>query len=129
MPYCRDCEAEYAAMLPWCPTCGLLTDDDTDEWEVEVMRDDELVPVLNAETEIEAFLYRTMLEEAGIDVIERPFEEEWFEGVKQQQLHSQLLVRDDDAERAGLLISAFRRQAESGELGETIPESVNEEAA
>lgn len=128
MPYCRDCDAEFAALLPWCPNCGAPSDDEYDEWEVELMSDDELVAVCNAETEVESFLYRSMLEEAGIDVIERPMEESWLEGVKQQALHSQLLVREKDAERAGTLVKAFRREAESGELSAEIPETVEGEA-
>lgn len=128
MPYCRECNAEFAALLPWCPNCGTPGDEDFDEWEVELMSDDELVPVYNAETEVEALLYRTMLEEAGIDVVERPLEEGWLEGIKQQALHSQLLVRESDAARAGTLVAAFHREADSGELSADIPETTEEEA-
>ena len=120
MPYCRDCEAEFADLLPWCPNCGTPSDEESEDWEVELMSDDELVIVYNAEDEIGALLYRTMLEEAGIDVIERPMEEPWLEGIMQQGLHSQLLVRERDAERAQSLVEAFTREADSGELSADI---------
>ena len=80
------------------------------------MDHDALVPVYDAETEVEAVLYRTMLEEAGIDVVERPYETVWLESVKQRALHSQLLVRAEDAERARALVAAFEEEAARGEL-------------
>lgn len=80
------------------------------------MDNSKLVVVFDAEDEISALLYRTMLEEAGIDVIERPLEVIWFEGVRQRALHSQLLVRETDAAQARTLVEAFRADAEAGEL-------------
>ena len=81
------------------------------------MSEDELVPVFNTLDGVEAVLFRSLLEEAGIDVEERPYETDWFEGVRQHGgLHSQLLVRATDAERARALIAAFREEAEQGEL-------------
>lgn len=79
-------------------------------------RNDALVAVYDAATEVESVLYRTMLEEAGIDVVERQLEAYWLESVKQRALHSQLLVRLADAERARELVEAFRAKAEAGEL-------------
>lgn len=118
MFYLSDSDADFSELLPWNSYGALSSVDDSDEWEVELMDDDKLVVAYDAETEAEAFLYRTMLEEAKIDVIERPMEDSWFEGVKQQGLHSQLLVREQDAERALNLVEAFSREAESGELSE-----------
>ncbi len=79
-------------------------------------QDDALVVVFDAETEIQAVLYRTMLEEAGIDVVERPWEAYWLEAVRQHDLHSQLLVREADARRARELVEAFRAEANAGKL-------------
>lgn len=81
---------------------------------------DELQPVFDAADEVEAVLYRSLLEEAGIDVVERPFEAEWFEGVRQQGLHSELLVRKEDAQRATELVAAFHQEAEEGELADDL---------
>lgn len=89
------------------------------------MHEDELVPVFNATSEVEALLYRTMLEEAGIDVIERPFEADWFESIKLDGLHSQLLVRAEDAEEAGQLAADFTREAETGVL--SAPDAPNQD--
>jgi hypothetical protein len=80
------------------------------------MRDEELVPVYNAMSEVDALLYRTMLEEAGIDVVERPFEADWLEGVRQDGLHSQLLVAASNVADARTLVEDFTREAENGEL-------------
>lgn len=80
------------------------------------MVDQELVPVFDAMDEIEAFTYRSMLEEADIEVLERPYEDAWLEGVRQRGLHSQLLVLQPDAERAQALVEAFRAEIASGEL-------------
>ena len=80
------------------------------------MRDEALAVVFDATDEVQALLYRTMLEEAGIDVLERPLETLMFESVRQRALHSQLLVRREDAARARGLIDAFREEAERGEL-------------
>lgn len=122
MPYCRDCSTEYTELLPWCPNCGTINVSEMDEWEDELMEDDELVTVFDADDEVEALLYRSMLEEAGIAVIERPMEEPWLEGVMQRALHSQLLVREEDAERAFALVDAFRREADEGVLSHELDE-------
>jgi len=88
------------------------------------MRNENLVAVFDAIDEVQALLYRTMLEEAGIDVVERQLEAPWFETVKQQALHSQLQVRQQDEERAHRLIAAFHEEAERGELTVDNPEEL-----
>ncbi|OPZ85517.1 MAG: hypothetical protein BWY76_01381 [bacterium ADurb.Bin429] len=80
------------------------------------MGTDELVPVFDAPDEIQALLYKTMLEEAGIGVVERALEPEWLEGVMQRGLHSQLLVQTADAETARTLVESFTAEANAGEL-------------
>lgn len=80
------------------------------------MANTDLVVVYDAEEEVHAVLYRSLLEEAGIDVVERPLEAEWLEGVRLRALHSQLLVRAEDAERARALVDAFQQDAEDGDL-------------
>jgi len=80
------------------------------------MDEKELVAVFDATDAVDALLYRSLLEEAGIDVEERFFEPDWFEGVRQDNLHSQLLVRASDAERAREFVTSFHDEAESGEL-------------
>lgn len=87
-----------------------------------MMTENTLVAVFDAPDEIQALLYRTMLEEAGIPVMERPMEAEWLEGVMQQGLHSQLLVREGDAEEARRLVEDFRREADEGILSAEIPD-------
>ena len=93
------------------------------------MDDNELIAVFNAVDEIQALLYRSMLEEAGIDVIERPWETGLFEGVEQRGLHSQLLVREEDVDKASTLVTAFRHDAEEGELALDGPEDTSETSA
>ena len=85
------------------------------------MRADDLVPVYSATDEVQALLYRTMLEEAGIDVIELPYEEAWLGSVKTDGLHSQLMVRAEDAEDARALVQAFTAEAAAGELNPQEP--------
>jgi hypothetical protein len=65
---------------------------------------------------VEALLFRTMLEEAGIDVEERLMESTWLAGVSFFSLHSQLLVRAADAARAHALVAAFRARDESEQM-------------
>jgi hypothetical protein len=77
---------------------------------------DELEIIFEAKNEVQALLYRAMLQEAGIDVMERPMEPEVMEGVRWRDLHSQLLVRAEDEARALELIDAFASEAASGEL-------------
>jgi hypothetical protein len=91
------------------------------------MRADDLVPVYDAGDEIQALLYRTMLEEAGIDVFERPYEAEWLEGVQQRGLHSELQVRAEDAETARALVASFTQEAETGELEAEAAQEAEEE--
>jgi hypothetical protein len=86
------------------------------------MDENELTVVFNAADEVEALLYRNMLEEAGIQVMERLMETEWLEGVKQSGLHSQLLVREHDVALATHLVEAFQHEADDGELAAEIPE-------
>ncbi|MHB9130106.1 MAG: putative signal transducing protein [Armatimonadota bacterium] len=81
-------------------------------------REDYIV-VYNAMDEIQALLYRNLLEEAGIDVLERPMEIPWLEGLRLDDIHSQLLVHEEDVERASQLIEAFHQEAEEGTL--TLP--------
>jgi hypothetical protein len=121
MPYCRDCENEFAELIPWCPNCGALDVDEFTEWEEGLMADEELVVVYDAMDDIQALLYRTMLEEAGIAVVERPMEVTWLEGVKVEALHSQLMVREEDVNRATKLVESFRREAEEGQLAAEEP--------
>lgn len=85
------------------------------------MEIDDLVPVFNATDESAALLYRTMLDEAGIDVIERPMEAEWLEGVMLRGLHSQLLVQEKDAEQAKMLVESFEQEAADGTLQRDLP--------
>lgn len=92
------------------------------------MDNDNLVSVFNATDEVQALLYRSMLEEAGIDVVENQLEAQWLESVKLQGLHSQLLVRPKDEARARELIEAFREEAERGELTVDNPEGLPGEA-
>ncbi|MHB9026900.1 MAG: putative signal transducing protein [Armatimonadota bacterium] len=91
-------------------------------------RNSKLQVVFDAPDEVQAVLYRSLLEEAGIDVVERPLETDWFEGVRQQGLHSQLLVREEDAPRAAELVAAFRQEAEEGDFtAESLDEAPNSE--
>jgi len=92
--------------------------------EGQAVENDKLIAVFNATDEVQALLYRSMLEEAGIDVVEKPLEAQWFESVKQQGLHSQLLVRPKDEVRARELIAAFREEAARGELAVENPEEL-----
>jgi len=85
------------------------------------MSNDALVVVFDAETEVDALLSRNLLEEAGIDVVERPLEAVEFEGVRQRALHSQLLVMPEDRVRAEELLASFAAEAESGELYAGLP--------
>jgi len=85
--------------------------------------EEELVAVFDAADEVQALLYRTVLEEAGIDVVERPYETAWFESVKQNALHSRLLVRRHDAARAKSLLDAFQAAAEGGTLSAGPPDA------
>ena len=91
------------------------------------MERENLVAVFDAADEVGALLFRTVLEEAGIDVVERPYETLWLESVKQRALHSQLLVRRSDEARARQLIEAFRAEAERGELIVENPEGLPED--
>ena len=86
------------------------------------MTEEELIPVFDAVDALEALLYRSLLEEAGIDVEERPFESDTFESVRQFGLHSQLLVNAHDAAAALELIKAFREEADHGELRADEPD-------
>lgn len=92
------------------------------------MNENELVVVFNAGDEVEALLYRTLLEEAGINVLERPLETAWLETIKQDDLHSQLLVYPADVERARLLIEAFQQEAVQGTLAVDNPENLPDDA-
>jgi len=80
------------------------------------MDEQELVPVYDAMDEIQAVLHRELLEEAGFDVMEREYESDIFVGVRQNDLHSQLLVHSEDAERASQLIAEYNEEAEDGDL-------------
>jgi len=90
------------------------------------MSEEEFTVVFNATDELQALLYRSMLEEAGITVMERPLETDWLEGVKQSGLHSQLLVQEHDLELAAGLVTAFQHEADNGELAADIPEQSSE---
>lgn len=76
----------------------------------------ELVVVYDAPQEVLAILYRSMLVEAGIAVVEQLWESDALEGVQLRALHSQLLVSAADAVRARALVEAFTAEASSGEL-------------
>ena len=86
------------------------------------MGNDDLVVVFDAVNEVQTILYRSLLEEAGIDVIERPLEIDELAGVKQRDLHSQLLVRQADAAQARELIAAYTEEAELGTLEQDAEE-------
>lgn len=80
------------------------------------MTSDKLVPVFSALNEIQAVLYRSMLEEAGIDVFEEMMEDDVFVGVKLRGMHSRLMVREEDAQRATDLVIAYSQEVDRGEL-------------
>lgn len=92
------------------------------------MTDQEMVVIFDAEDEIQALLNRTLLEEAGIPVFERMMEAETLEGVKQQGLHSKLLVRIEDVKKALPLIWAFREEGDSGELTKEMVEELDDDS-
>ena len=86
------------------------------------MAEEQFVVVMDTEDEVQALLYRRMLEEAGIAVFEIPLETDLLEGVREQGLHSQLMVSAKDAPEAERLIASFEQEADSGELSATIPD-------
>ncbi len=86
------------------------------------MAEDELVAVYGAESEIDALLHRELLEEAGIDVMEQVRESEIFAGITYDTLHSVLLVRAADADRARELLDAYAAEEASGELAGEKPD-------
>lgn len=92
------------------------------------MDDQEMVVVFDAEDEIQALLNRALLEEAGIPVFERMMETDVLEGIKQQGLHSKLLVRLEDVQKALPLIVAFREESESGELTEEMDDALDDDS-
>jgi hypothetical protein len=82
------------------------------------------VAVFDAADEVQAMMYRMVLEEASIDVMEIPYENYWLESAKLDALHSRLLVRPEDEARARELIEAFRAEVARGEL--VIEETPND---
>ncbi len=76
----------------------------------------DMVVVFDATSEVQALLFRDMLTEAGIEVYEHLLEDDTFEGVMQNSLHSQLMVSPEDEARATELIVAFTEESASGEL-------------
>lgn len=88
------------------------------------MTESELIPVYDASDATEALMFRNMLEEAGIPVVEREMESDWLEGVKLDDLHSQLMVRAEDAEQASALVAAFQSEADTGELSAEMNDAI-----
>lgn len=80
------------------------------------MINEDMVVVFDADSEVQALLYRDMLTSAGIEVYERLLEDETFEGVMQESLHSQLMVHVEDEVRASELVTAFTAASDSGAL-------------
>ena len=82
------------------------------------MTDNKLQVVFEVKDNVESFLYRTMLQEAGIDVFERPLMDPMILGAacspRGVQL-VQLLVKSADAMRAAALIADFESKADTGE--------------
>jgi len=89
------------------------------------MAEERLIDVFEAGDAVEAMLYRTMLEEAGITVIEQPMEIIGYGGIMPEQCYSRLLVSAEDEQRARELIEAFHEEAQSGELIDEFPDDEN----
>lgn len=91
----------------------------------EAVSDSNLVEVFHADNEVEALLYQTMLEEAGIHVVERRSGDAISTSVIYPVPHLgiDLLVSNDDAPEATRLVEEFRQRADAGELA--VPEGMS----
>lgn len=75
-----------------------------------------LVTVFETDSMVESTVYRSLLEEAGIPVLERSLRDPmlWYAMTGMNLPNYQLLVRPEDAERAAELIEAYGAEVEKG---------------
>lgn len=80
------------------------------------MTDDSYVVVFEAQTELDAAICRSLLEEAGIPVVVRPAGEAWLRVSFGQNATpaAQLLVPAERSAEAQDLLAAYRKQVEEG---------------
>ncbi|HEY3379202.1 MAG TPA: hypothetical protein VGL77_17110 [Armatimonadota bacterium] len=94
-----------------------------------MVADNDPILVFSSEDGIEAMLYRTMLQEAGLDVVtdlgatEPP--ELFTMGARPVRPCTRLYVRAEDAERAQELLDTYRQEVESGALALDDEESMS----
>lgn len=83
--------------------------------------DPQLVEIVVANSEVEMLLYRTVLQEAGIDVMVKRVGDPVVTGdiYRMQDPHYLLQVRAEEAVHARILITDYRRSIDTGEAQET----------
>lgn len=103
-------------MAPWKPAGNGMG---------EAVSESNLVEVFHADNEVEALLYQTMLEEAGINVMARRSGDAISTSVIYPVPHLgiDLLVSADESPEATRLVEEFQQRAEAGELA--VPEGMS----
>ena len=85
-----------------------------------------LVTVYETDNEVESTIYRSLLEEADIPVLERSLRDPmlWYTMTGMNLPNYQLLVRPEDADRARELIEAYGAEVEKGIVIEEDAEGI-----
>jgi hypothetical protein len=113
MPFCPQCRAEYVAGAKECKDCGVPL---VDVLPPEVHEDKEdLVPVYKADTEVQAGMVLSVLQQAGIDAELYPI---W-----DRETHSWLKLFSDPGGRWGSVVVLEHEAERAKELIRTFLES------
>lgn len=124
MKYCPECEAEYRDEIEACADCQVpLISAEAyekrkreEQEQRERLRREVFVPVKIAETPIEAERIRSFLEQEGLTVLVRTFEDTAYDGIYvAQKGWGAIEVPEDEKERAERLVEEMDRAFSEGE--------------
>jgi hypothetical protein len=127
MRYCAQCKTEYVQDMAYCPDCGSRLMDEQ-EWKLHMQSEDQkrtklkgikMASATPVSGRVEALQIQSILEQEGIPVFVRTFEETAYDGLfVSQKGWGEIWVAEDRLEEARRIVEELRKNQPEPASGE-----------